>query len=59
MPLGRRTSLIYPDDRAVSYAYDSASRLVNVTDWDNQTTHYTYNDRGQLSTRQLPQRRHD
>ena len=46
--LGNRTSLEYPDARAVSYQYDPLGRLENVTDWNNQLTQYQYYANGQI-----------
>ena len=34
--------MIYPDNTAVTYAYDANHNLIRVTDWANRVTSYTY-----------------
>ena len=36
------SKIIYPDNTAVTYAYDANHNLVCVTDWANRVTTYTY-----------------
>lgn len=40
--MGNLTSIVYPDNTAVNYAYDANNNLVGVTDWTNRVTSYTY-----------------
>lgn len=42
--MGNLTSIVYPDNTAVNYAYDANNNnnLVSVTDWANRVTSYTY-----------------
>lgn len=40
--MGDLTSIVYPDNTAVNYAYDANNNLVSVTDWANRVTSYTY-----------------
>jgi len=39
---GNLTNLIYPGNRAVTYAYDSLNWLTNVTDWASRRTSIEY-----------------
>lgn len=45
-PVGRRTSLTYPDGRAQTYAYDANGWLTSITDPRGGETRYTNNDVG-------------
>lgn len=40
--MGDLTSIVYPDNTAVNYAYDANNNLVSVIDWANRVTSYTY-----------------
>ena len=40
--MGDLTSIVYPDNTAVNYAYDANNNLVGVIDWANRVTSYTY-----------------
>ena len=40
--MGNLSKLIYPDNTAVTYAYDANRNLIRVTDWANRVTSYTY-----------------
>jgi RHS Repeat. len=46
--VGNLTTLTYPDGKVVSYNYDSANRLIKVTDWAARETSYSYDDNGRL-----------
>ena len=40
--MGNLSKIIYPDNTAVTYAYDANHNLIRVTDWANRVTSYTY-----------------
>ena len=40
--MGNLPKIIYPDNTAVTYAYDANHNLIRVTDWANRVTSYTY-----------------
>ena len=40
--VGMLSKIIYPDNTAVTYAYDDNRNLTRVTDWANRVTTYTY-----------------
>ena len=40
---GNRVGITYPGNLTVSNAYDAANRLTSVTDWNTNTTTYSYN----------------
>ena len=42
--VGNRTGLTYPDGKQVSYSYDPANQLTDVTDWEDRVTHYKNSD---------------
>jgi RHS repeat-associated protein len=52
-PAGKLATLTYRG-RRVSYSYDDANRLIEVRDWDNRSTRYRYDGRGQLIRVDLP-----
>ena len=43
---GNKTSMTYPDGRAVSYTYDSMNRMTSVTGLNGDVTRYTYDAAG-------------
>ncbi|MGL5041490.1 MAG: hypothetical protein ACRC6X_00115, partial [Culicoidibacterales bacterium] len=51
--LGRRTGMIYPNGKQVSYSYDKADQLLEVVD-GMDITRYTYDEVGQLVETILP-----
>ena len=51
---GNRLKLIYPDDTAVSYVFDKASRLERLVDWANRVTSYAYQPDGSVVTAMAP-----
>jgi RHS repeat-associated protein len=51
---GRLARMIYPGDRAVTYAYDAAGRLHIVRDWVGHITTWHYDDAGRLVAVDLP-----
>ncbi len=40
--VGNRTRIVYPSGSAVTYTYDAANRLTNVTDWASRAFAYIY-----------------
>lgn len=46
--VGNRTTLTYPDLKAVTYAYDEANRLDTITDWDVRVWDYTFDAAGRM-----------
>ena len=50
---GKRTSLVYPNGKTVNYKYDKMMRLTSLQD-GNDVTRYKYDDRGNISAKELP-----
>jgi RHS repeat-associated protein len=48
------TTRLDPYGNAIQLAYDSTNRLYNITDYDNQVTHFTYDTNGNLQTVTMP-----
>lgn len=48
------TKVIYPDGKAVAYAYNVNSRVTSVTDWNNSATNYEYYDNNFVKKKTLP-----
>ena len=46
--MGNLSKIIYPDNTAVSYAYDANHNLIRVTDWANRVTAYTYDENNRV-----------
>ncbi len=38
----------------MTYGYDNANRLLSVTDWNSNSTTYSYDDAGRMTTTTLP-----
>jgi RHS repeat-associated protein len=51
---GNLRVLTYPDNKTVTYAYDSADRLDSVTDWASRVTDFQYNTSSQLAAIVFP-----
>jgi RHS repeat-associated protein len=49
-----QTEITYPNGKAVTRAFDKDGRLEKVTDWDSDTTKFTYNPDSQLSATIFP-----
>ncbi|MBF0103063.1 MAG: carboxypeptidase regulatory-like domain-containing protein, partial [Desulfobacterales bacterium] len=41
-------SIVYPNNKTVSYTYDKADRMQSVSDWLNHSTNYSYNALSQI-----------
>jgi YD repeat-containing protein len=51
---GLCTNVVYPDGKAVSYAYDLDGHVTNVTDWANHAWTFTRDAAGRLGTMTCP-----
>ena len=47
---GLLTTLTYPGNKQIHYAYDGLNRLKTVTNWLGQTATYNYDDAGRLTS---------
>jgi len=49
-----QTEITYPNGKAVARAFDKDGRLEKITDWDSNTTKFTYNPDSQLTATVFP-----
>ena len=55
---GKKTSVIYPGSKTVTYSYDGANNLKSVTDWLSHTFTYTYDAAGRITQLLYPNATH-
>lgn len=51
---GKLTKITYPDNKTVSYGYDSDNTLLRITDWNNQNTDFPRYNNGLPQMKLLP-----
>ncbi len=49
-----QTMITYPNEKAITHAFDKAGRLEKITDWNKKETKFTYSADSELTATSLP-----